>query len=138
MKLIYIGRRTNSNGVIAHYYQTEQGTHPGWKKSLKAAARVGTILEVHESTPGSGSIMMDLEHAPVIVGHHEVAAEVLKWEAEDHANWILHRKRQQEKKFNQETVTPLDRAMRQLKVAALPLNKTERAAFVAWIITELA
>ena len=136
-KLTYMGRRLGTGAKLIYaYVYTDQGDNASamyFKRTLKPAAKIGSIIEVEEPTPGSF-----LRNTSKIIDHYNNSDLVVtEWEAIDKADANIYYRRQEEKKANRNHITPLDQHVRQLRLSMSGMSRAQRAAFLAWLIEEL-
>ena len=132
--ITYIGRRGNPS--LKHYYTDESGEFFTYKRVLVAAAKIGALVEITET--GTGSVLLGGENAPKIVGYSEDKEQVARWEALSRVDVTQYHQRKREKEMNRDNPTPVERSINTLRRATLGMTKPQRAAFLGYLIEELA
>lgn len=131
--ITYIGRR--GNPTLKHYYLDGHAT-VSYQRVLVPAAKIGALIEITEKD--NGSVSLAPADAPHIVGYLDDKEQVARWEALSHVDVVNASRRKREKEMNRDHNTPVERSVAILRRSAAGLNRTERAAFIAYIIQELS
>lgn len=139
-QLTYTGRRLSGAKLVYTYIRRDGGKGDAvhdpyllFRRTLKAGAKIGAILEAEEPEPGK--FMRDAK----ILGYTDTSAVIVnQWEAHDRADAGIYHRRQEEKELNRKHKTPLEMEVQRLRMAMSGMSRPQRAAFIGWLIEELS
>lgn len=130
-RVVYVGRRQDSSGRIAHWYMpVDEDRRLAGNSKPYGSFEIGTVIEITRPADDPGRLYISGEHAPRAVDTWTDESAIAQWRVLDRAEYQVTAQAARIRKGLRDMPDEFDEALRVLTRHFAKLNHTQRAALL--------